>query len=163
MGYQLCAAIAGSGLLREAVAGGMPAAAVELGHGLALMPMTEALFDAVPAVAAVADRTKGDDGWGFRFLPRGFGGVLERWSAAGPVAYVEAEYFGGVGAQRAAVWSRGALTLGPLGLDEGEPVPAGTGTPVSAALRALGVRAEAGSDEFDTVGLRRHRHTENWC
>ncbi|MFF8874484.1 hypothetical protein [Streptomyces massasporeus] len=36
------------------------------------------------------------------------------------------------------------------------------GSPVSQALRRLGVVARAGEDEFTTVGLDRHRHSEAW-
>ncbi|MFJ6524686.1 hypothetical protein ACIQMZ_05365 [Streptomyces longwoodensis] len=89
-------------------------------------------------------------------MPGGFDRVLAGWSAGGPVAYVEAEYFGGVGEQRAAVWEGGALVLGPLQAEEGRPFPP-AGSPVSRALRRLGVAARAGEDEFSAVGLHRHR------
>ena len=49
----------------------------------------------------------------YRFSPE-----LERWmehvSLDSPVAYVEAEYFGGVGCQNAVAWSKGSRVLGPL-------------------------------------------------
>ncbi|MEU6063612.1 MULTISPECIES: hypothetical protein [Streptomyces] len=86
---------------------------------------------------------------------------LAEWSDLGPVAVVEAEYFGGVGEQRAAVWERGALVLGPLRIEEGEPFGA-DGSPISQALRRLGVRAKGGADEFSAVGLDQHRSTSRW-
>lgn len=89
------------------VAGVPESQVVPLGQGLSLMPMTDEVFD------AVTDGS-GGGGLGFWRLPGGFGTLLARWSAAGPIAYVEAEYFGGVGEQRAAVWVGGALALGPL-------------------------------------------------
>ncbi|MFZ4239691.1 hypothetical protein ACOZGD_31515 [Streptomyces murinus] len=70
--------------------------------------MTDEVFDAVT--------DGGTEGaLGFWRLPGGFEKLLARWSAAGPVAYVEAEYFGGTGEQRAAVSADGELVLGPLG------------------------------------------------
>ncbi len=33
---------------------------------------------------------------------------------------------------------------------------------INAGLRALGVRAEAGLDEYETAGLTRHRSAEDW-
>jgi hypothetical protein len=36
------------------------------------------------------------------------------------------------------------------------------GCAINAGLRALGVRAEAGQDEYENVGLTRHRFTEDW-
>uniref|UniRef100_UPI003BAD2DF7 hypothetical protein n=1 Tax=Streptomyces sp. NBC_01001 TaxID=2903713 RepID=UPI003BAD2DF7 len=97
------------------------------------MPMTDALL------AAVGDESQSRHP-GFWRLPAGFDQLLAEWSKAGPVAYVEAEYFGGVGEQNAAVWRDGKMVLGPLHLLEGETVPA-AGTPACQALRELGVSA----------------------
>ncbi|MFF4708709.1 hypothetical protein ACWC4D_08075 [Streptomyces sp. NPDC001288] len=118
------------------------------------MPMTDEVFDAL---------TDGSDGrdLGFWRLPGGFDTLLAQWSTAGPTSYVEAEYFGGVGDQRAAVWADGVLALGPL--DEpakrrfSRPV-----SPISQALRRLGARRGPGEDEFEAVGLGRRRSNEDW-
>ncbi|MBF9067265.1 hypothetical protein [Streptacidiphilus fuscans] len=155
MGYELQAVIGGREALRQAVEGLCAARVVELEQGLAMVPMTEALFD------EMADATQDSSGLGFWFLPGGFAHVLAHWSRAGAVAYVEAEYFGGVGRQCAAVWSDGTLSLGPLTLDEDQHIPA-QGTPVSVALRSLGALRTTGADEFAAVGLQRHRETESW-
>ncbi|OEJ23029.1 hypothetical protein AR457_38180 [Streptomyces agglomeratus] len=154
MGYGLQAVIAGRGVLLAA-SRDLPAARLaSLGQGVSLMPMTDALFD------SVAD---GSDGGalGFWRLPGGFEKILADWSTAGPVAYVEAEYFGGVGEQRAVVWDGGTIALGPLQVPEGLPFPP-AGSAISQALRRLGVVASAGEDEFSAVGLDRHRHGEAW-
>ncbi|MFK4070511.1 hypothetical protein [Streptomyces sp. NPDC029674] len=154
MGYDLRAVIAEGEALRGA-AQGLPAAQLALiGQGLLLMPMTDALF------SSVADGS-GVGALGFWRLPVGFEKTLAAWSSSGPVAYVEAEYFGGVGEQRAAVWDGGTIVLGPLHVEEGQPFPP-AGSPISQALRRLGVVASAGQDEFSAVGLDRHRHGEAW-
>ncbi|AGS70921.1 hypothetical protein [Streptomyces collinus] len=155
MGYDLYAVI-GDGEALSAAARELPAARpASIGQGLVLIPMTDTLFDAI--TGGSLERAPG-----FRRLPGGFEHTLAAWSADGPVAYVEADYFGGVGEQRAAVWDGGALVLGPLHLDEGQPF-APDGSPVSQALRRLGVVATAGEDEFSAVGLGRHRHSEAWA
>ncbi|GAB2576672.1 hypothetical protein Aab01nite_12730 [Paractinoplanes abujensis] len=128
-----------------------PGVAVPLGQGLALVPMT-------PARAA-ADRT--DERFG-AFFPLGFDASLAAWSADDPVAYVEADYFGGMGLQYATVWHRGDVVLGPLFKDEDDPLPA-EGSPISQALRRLGATAQGHDDEFDAVGLGRHRSVERWA
>ena len=74
-------------------------------------------------------------------------------SMAGRVAYVETEYFGGDGVQSAAVWERGAIAFGPKQADVG---------PINEALRLLGVERTSAKDEFDTVGLDRHRGNKGW-
>jgi hypothetical protein len=154
MGYDLRAVIADGEALRGA-ARDLPAARLaSIGQGLSLMPMTNALFDSVADGSGVGTL-------GFWRLPGGFEKTLAAWSAGGPVAYVEAEYFGGEGEQQAAVWNGGSIVLGPLHVEEGQPFPP-AGSPISQALRRLGVVASAGEDEFSAVGLDRHRHGEAW-
>ncbi|WP_327003702.1 hypothetical protein OHA72_53010 [Dactylosporangium sp. NBC_01737] len=60
-------------------------------------------------------------------------------------ALVMTDYFGGAGDQWACVFTAGQRTGGVRTVND--------------ALRALGVQATGGTDEFDTVGLGRHRHT----
>ncbi|WP_212833229.1 hypothetical protein [Catellatospora sp. TT07R-123] len=81
-------------------------------------------------------------------------------SHVGPVGYIEAEYFGGAGGQGAAVWDRGVLVVGPL-VNVGEAIGI-EGTPISQALRYLGVVRSFPWDEFDAAGLGRHRRTTAW-
>ncbi|MEV6179857.1 hypothetical protein [Streptomyces sp. NPDC052015] len=153
MSYELRAVIAGDDALRGVVRELPAAHSAPLGQGLSLLPVTNARLD-----AAGGDTTRP---LGFRWLPAGFDARLVAWSAAGPVAFVEAEYFGGVGEQRAAVWAGGALVLGPLAVGEGERLPVG-GSPISQALRRLGAVARDGGDEFSAVGLGRHRRSGRW-
>ncbi|MBN0049207.1 hypothetical protein JS756_35115 [Streptomyces actuosus] len=146
--------IAGDQVLRVASREVPGAHVVPLGQGLSLMPMTDEV------VAAVTDGSDEGD-LGFWRLPGGFDTQLAQWSVAGPIAYVEAEYFGGVGEQRAAVWADGALALGPLD----EPTKkrfSRAVSPISQALGRLGVRRSPGEDEFEAVGLGRHRSNEDW-
>jgi hypothetical protein len=125
-----------------------------LRQGLSLMPMTDEVFDAVtdggPAEVL-----------GFWRLPGRFDTLLAQWSAAGPVAYVEAEYFGGTGSQRAAVWADGALAFGPVDVPARRRLSR-TVSPISQALRRLGARRSPGEDEFDAVGMNRHRDNDGW-
>jgi hypothetical protein len=125
-----------------------------LGQHLSLLAMTDVLFDAV----AVAEASLPD---GLSKVPAALDRLLAACSANGPVAYVEAEFFGGTGEQAAQVWDSGEVVLGPLHLGENEPIPP-TGTPISQALRRLGVTKGNHNDEFDAVGLGRHRDTKDW-
>ncbi|MGW0908366.1 hypothetical protein [Streptomyces sp. NPDC002853] len=154
MGYDLQAVIGGEVL--RAAARELPAARLApIGQGLSLMPMTEALL------TSFADG--GDDGvLGFWRLSDRFAKTLADWSTAGPVAYAEAEYFGGAGEQTAVVWDGGTIALGPLHEPENTPSPP-AGSPISQALRRLGVVAATGEDEFTAVGLGRHRSVEAWA
>ncbi len=77
-----------------------------------------------------------------------------------PIAYITTSYFGGRGRQDALVWDKGSLRFSPTtqGYDQGWP-----NSSISQALRAIGVVAEKGMDEFDTVGLGKHRETHQWA
>ncbi|MFJ5730781.1 hypothetical protein [Streptomyces paradoxus] len=154
MSYDLQAVIAAGETLRAVTRGLSAARLASIGQGLSLMPMTDALLE------TVTDGT-GAGELGFQRLPGGFEKTLAGWSAGGPVAYVEAEYFGGVGEQRAAVWDGGTIAIAPLHVDEGEPFPP-AGSPISQALRRLGVVASGGEDEFSAVRLDRHRYSGAW-
>ncbi|MFF7157434.1 hypothetical protein [Streptomyces sp. NPDC008139] len=152
--YCLQAVIAAESALRELAGSTTEACIVPLGQRLWLLPMTDALFDAV-AIAGASELN------GFWKAPAGFDRLLTACSETGPVAYVEADYFGGAGTQTAQVWDAGKVVLGPLRLAEGEPSPA-TGTPISQVLRRLGAARGSHVDEFSAVGLGRHRDTDDW-
>jgi hypothetical protein len=156
MGYEIAGVVARAGLLAAAARELPMAVPAPLRQGFALLPMTDELFDAV-----TDDGTAGAGRFGFWKFPSGFDRTLLAWSEGGPLAYIEAEFFGGVGSQRAAVWSAGELILGPIAVKEREAF-AEAGSPISQALRALGAAAGDGADEFDAVGLNAHRHIDDW-
>lgn len=160
MSYELQALIGTRELLTLAAAEVPAARVVPLAQGLALIPVTSAVLAALQGDGGV--RGSGG-GAGFGWHSDGFELRLAAWSKAGPIACVEADYFGGSGTQRAAVWADGGIALGPLTIGEFEPSPA-EGTPISRALRRIGARTEEGRvDEFESVGLGRHRSTGGWA
>jgi hypothetical protein len=121
---------------------------VPLSSDLSLLPLT----DEVRAAAKRGDEVMpGDDGSSWSLPSK-----IERWagrmSQRGDIGYVAAAYFGGSGNQFAVVWSGGQVVLGPLRQPDA----------INAALRRFGIRASGGQDEFDSLGLGRHRHTEEW-
>jgi hypothetical protein len=153
MAYILSAIIGPTAVLRAVTQDRPNMVLVSLRQGISLVPMTGELFD---ELSSGPDQLSG-----FWNMPGGFDRVLASWSSHGPVAYVEAEYFGGVGGQCAAAWNNGALVFGPLAISEGQPVPEG-GTPISQALALLGVVRDGHHDEFEAAGLDQHRGTDDW-
>jgi len=82
--------------------------------------------------------------------------VIELWGAGASkgstVAFISADYyidFNDDGTQTAVVWTNHCVVQSDVFINE--------------ALQLLGVRAEAGKDEFDTVGLGRYPDTESWA
>ncbi|WP_264942169.1 hypothetical protein [Sphingomonas canadensis] len=96
---------------------------------------------------------------GFKSFSEGLQAALLKAVDGGTLAFVETNYFGGTGSQAAAVIAGGkvamqaatAVTRNPVRRDD----------PINSALRALGVEAASGMDEFDTVGLGRFRDLES--
>ncbi len=154
MSYELRALIAAVDLIKV-VAAEVPVGQVApLQQGFALIPMTDRLFDTLHEGGGGVEP-------GFAFFPGGFGRRLGAWSQAGPIAYVEAGYSGGNGSQRAAVWIDGKIDFGPLGSRVGPPARHGS-SPISQALHRMGAQKPYSDDEFEAVGLGRHRCVEDW-
>jgi hypothetical protein len=126
-----------------------PTHPVQIHSSLLLVPLTDELYDYLV------------DGDGAGNL---YGDIFSKWhpaieafasevSGVQPYAYIETEYFGGHGVQAAGAWRQSGTLIepanGPIG-------------PINEVLRALGVDSPKPRDEFDAVGLSRHRHTEDW-
>jgi hypothetical protein len=138
---------------------------VPLAQGFALVPVAEGLLRSLNRHAFRQEATTRD---GFERLTEPVYELGLRLSAEGIIAYVEAEYFGGIGGQDAVVWEQGRLAMEPLHALLGrERLPGtvpGSGRavqPINEALRRLGVK-RGDSDEFDALGLWRYRKTERW-
>ena len=81
-------------------------------------------------------------------------------SEMAPIAYISTEYFGGDGGQDAIAWSSRNSVFVPASNGYNDEWP---NSSISQALRAIGVVASAGKDEFDTIGLGNHRETHRWA
>lgn len=161
MSYQLSAVLADVELLREetreldhAVLGG-------LRQDFALLPMTPQLVEEL--TGAPPDYAAGEPDPEHPFtlvLSPALTEVLARWSRRGPVAYVEAEFAGGLGHQTAVVWLDGERSWGPR-FDAVFDRPRGQ-WPINAALVELGVEPGVWIDPFAEVGLHVERDTAGW-
>lgn len=83
-------------------------------------------------------------------------------SAAGPLAYLETNYFGGMGFQSAALWNGGRLVIRPSKLNVALDGPvAWSERPINRVLAAMGVVRVEARDEFDSFGLGFYRSNES--
>lgn len=78
--------------------------------------------------------------------------LCERLSTGGSLAYVEAEFFGGIGAQAHALFASGKQ-VGPVVVSDDA---------INEALRHVGVQKGEAADEFDAIGLGQRRNTDDW-
>jgi hypothetical protein len=86
--------------------------------------------------------------------------VAQRTSQGTAVAYISTEYFGGDGCQEAIAWLNGEVIFSPESKGYMGDWP---NSAISQALRTIGVIANTGQDEFDTLGLGSHRETHRWA
>lgn len=69
--------------------------------------------------------------------------------------YFETDYWGGEGTQGAVAYATGEIIFGPRSSEQIGPI--------DEALKLLGVEVVPPAyDEFDAIGLRSHRQTEDW-
>lgn len=135
---------------------------ISLPQRFGMIPVTDALFDDIQELAMLQEPRPFTE---FFFLSAALAQAIGEVTRSGPLAYIETDYFGGVGRQNAAVWHKGKLVLGPLTSETPGPAAAPPFAPLSdgainQALRYLGVWTQNGHDEFDMLELRRYRNTE---
>jgi hypothetical protein len=159
MAYVIEAIIAPSSVARRVSAELVNTRTVELGSGYELVPLVPETVAALsPGEERVISLLVGAP------LPQRLTEVLRRASAVGPIAYVEADFHGGVGQQGSVLWKDGDAVLGPLA-GPLTPAPASEleDGPINRVLRRMGVkRSPRGLDEFATLGLGRCSETEEW-
>ena len=120
---------------------------ISLAGDLVLLPLRDKDIESF----SVAPREPVQD---FECLTEDLVAVLCTLSRAGSVLYFETEYFGGAGAQGAAVFRGGSIVFGPQSAAIG---------PINRGLTFLGVSVvPPARDQFETIGLHRHRTVEAW-
>lgn len=142
MAYTLQALIGNQGTFRDALPAGLRVVALD--SKVEMVPLDGAALKAysipfLPLTDGGAD------------LPAELLSLCVPLSAERPVAYVEAEFFGGDGTQACVLLHSGnvvSVSVSPSAINE--------------ALRWLDVGKGEAFDEFEAVGLGQHRETESW-
>lgn len=144
MAYTLQAIIAKKGVFESSSIEG--AILVQLVQGFEMLPMTSEFREVhgIPFLPLTDDSPED--------LPAAIESFCKKLSNGHRIAYVEAELFGGEGAQACAVFMNGKLETNVV---IGDAV-------INDALVALGVEKQSFQDEFDALGLNQHRDTDDW-
>ena len=126
-----------------------------------MVPASDSFVDWIELKLCVA----GEDPFSiFTYLSRSMHRMLVDFSHNASVAYLETDYFGGVGAQMAVGYSQGQVAIDPLHSEakhDGQDVihtPKGV-EPINQVLKFLGVSVGDDFDEFDALELGQYRHT----
>lgn len=149
MGHQISGIVAHRETLAalEAPFDGQPAFA--LTGDFAFLPLDDENLDAVVGLNA------GPVVGGFRYLTARLIEALRAASRHGDLAYVETEYFGGVGGQGAIAFAGQKIAFGPAFAD---------GHAINDALAILGVKSgTAHRDAFSAIGLDRYRANDRFA
>jgi hypothetical protein len=128
-----------------------------LRQGFSLLPITDAL-----AKELLGYRSETEDVLTrpLECLSDGLHALAVAISHDTSVAYISTCYFGGQGRQDAVVWDNGSVRFSPVTPGYSQDWP---NSSISQALRMIGVIAEGGQDEFDSLGLGKHRETHRWA
>src|SRR5215510_6393804 len=159
MGHHIQAFISREELLREITQHYPTAIVIPLSQGFGILPVTKQFYDELPSPQ---HPDKADN----RFLYMGpkLHQIGKALSVKVPLAYVETEYFGGTGFQGAVVWANGQMIFGPALTGDSEDFQTDDlpDNAINIALRKLGVLKGSSDDEFDVIGLGKHRDNESW-
>ena len=155
--YLLEAIIAQEKTLDGALLGFRAARVVPLSQGLCLVPMIGHLLQELEIRFQGSSKVTNPDVQQFSasLYPQferllvGVDKFARQLSLRGRIAYVEATFTGGYGGHATLAWEKGEIVEGP-------------GDDINTVLRRFGVVKHPGLDEFDTIGLGRHRSTREW-
>jgi hypothetical protein len=134
-----------------------------LSAGLTMLPVVHELVSSLDPGAVGDERIPGN--WALR---QPVAALARAMSHDRSVLYIFSETAGGPGTKEAIAWHKCKLLYGPSGTcdieEDFEPGYhlAPYDNAVDAGLRAIGVEASGGRDEYEMVGLDRHRMTEDW-
>ena len=117
-----------------------------LSNDMLMIPMTDELFDEINNLDSSSEILS------FQFLTDNIEKKTLELIGNKKLAYVESEFLGGQGGHIGMIWNNGERAF----------VGALNKNTMNAILKRLGVGRTVLKDEFETIGLYRHRQTEDW-
>lgn len=138
---------------------------IDLSQGFSLIFLTDELYDGIEEL--VNSKLDVDYSEFFNYLSPSIYEVLVQESRKGMIAYIETDYFGGVGKQSAILFENSQVKIAPLKTEtfwdektysyyhkpEGEKA-------INIVLKELGVYKAKEKDEFDSIGLDQVRRMD---
>lgn len=118
---------------------------IRLPQGYGMVLLTNALLDDLTELFDVPDEFCCPELDFFTVAAERF---LQQYSFQAKLAYIETDYFGGVGTQAGVLYENGRILIGPR---------SGDGT-INLLLKEFGVWCESDKDAFDSLTLGRYRH-----
>ena len=119
---------------------------VTLEQGLALLPISSQIQEKynIPFLPLTD--------LGIGKVPKSIVETLKKINPQNPIIYIEAEYFGGDGVQASVYWDE----------KQKESCTIVSDNAINQALKKMSVDKKNKIDEFEAIGLGKHRSTESW-
>lgn len=118
-----------------------------LKQGYALLFLTDRLFDDMTELEGSEDQLNCKE---LNFFTTAIQNIMEPYTFRQEMAYIETDYFGGIGTQAGLLMRNQQIIIGPQ---------QGAGT-INVLLREMGVYCEKGQDEFASLELYKYRRME---
>jgi len=119
---------------------------IDLSDQISMIPLTDELFDEINQMENSSEISS------YEFLTENVENKTLDLIGNKKLAYVESEFFGGQGGHIGLIWEYGQREfMGEYKKDT-----------LNEILKKLGVIRNGNQDEFETVGLDRHRNTKDW-
>ena len=162
MTHSIKAIISKDSILTSFSKKGMPTQCIELPQNFSLLKLTDELLDEIDVLVDSETSALYEE---FYYLSSSLDKILIEESRNKKLAYIETDYFGGVGSQAAILYENGLVALEPLKTkDEWNSVteayiqiPNGVRA-INFVLNRMGVVCQGKLDEFDSIQLGQHRH-----
>lgn len=117
---------------------------IELPQGYGMVFLTEALLDDIIELFDISDEFCYPE---LDYFTVAADQLMQEYTFRTKLAYVETDYFGGVGTQAGVLYENGRISIAPR---KGDGI-------INILLRELGVWCVRGKDEFDSLNLGRYR------
>lgn len=146
MSYVLQAMLAKEAVMDQLLTALKAGKKIPLEQGFAMIPLDEALIDRIDATPKATPIS------GLIYLTETLEEKILGMLGEAKFAYLESEFFGGSGGHQGILWEAGKRILKVSESYSG----------ANRILRELGVRRTSQLDEFDCMGLGRHRSVDEW-
>ncbi len=149
MGHNISAIIGRQCTIKKLAGTWINAQVIELPQKFAMVFLTNAFLEDIEELYDICDACCCPELDGFTTIAEQ---LLQEYSFQTRLAYIETDYFGGVGTQGGVLYENGHMMIEPR---------SGEGT-INLLLRELGVSCMRDKDEFDSLNLGNYRHMQDF-
>lgn len=149
MGHNISAIIGRQSTIQKLADTWISAPVIELPQEFAMVFLTDTLIESIEELNHISDDFCCPELCNFSIIAEQ---LLQEFSLHTRLAYIETDYFGGVGTQGGVLYENGKILIKPR---------SGEGT-INEMLKELGVSCMRGLDEFDSLKLGNYRHMQDY-